>query len=143
MAETRGRLEAAVAANGFDNVAVHPFALGPTSGDAVLHPSESSCMWSLVGEGEGVVVTQRRLDDLAEEFGPPTLIKIDAEGAEVDVIRGGESLLSRHTPLLLVEFTGSEEVGEARTLLSHYSFHRLSESHWFLRPELSSLEAPP
>lgn len=35
---------------------------------------------------------------------PPTLLKLDVEGSEVRALRGAEGTLSRHRPLLLVEF---------------------------------------
>jgi len=46
-----------------------------------------------------------RVDDLVEagDIAPPTLIKIDVEGAEADVLRGAIRTLQRHRPILLVE----------------------------------------
>jgi FkbM family methyltransferase len=43
------------------------------------------------------------IDDLTQEFGPPTHIKIDVEGHETAVLRGGAAALVRHSPLLFVE----------------------------------------
>ena len=44
-------------------------------------------------------------DDLVEagEIAPPSIIKIDVEGAEADVIRGALGTLRRYRPALLVE----------------------------------------
>lgn len=46
-------------------------------------------------------VRVRRLDDITK--GPVDLIKIDAEGAEAEILRGAERTLRAHKPLLLIE----------------------------------------
>ena len=43
------------------------------------------------------------IDQLADQFGPPTHIKIDVEGHEAAVLCGGRATLARWTPLLLLE----------------------------------------
>lgn len=43
------------------------------------------------------------IDHLAEEFGPPTHIKIDVEGYEGAVIRGAKGTLKGQAPLLFLE----------------------------------------
>jgi FkbM family methyltransferase len=43
------------------------------------------------------------IDQLAEQFGPPTHIKVDVEGYEAAVIRGARGTLIRHSPLLFLE----------------------------------------
>src|SRR5450756_547539 len=52
-----------------------------------------------------VDVACARIDELVEagEIDPPSIIKIDVEGAEADVIRGAMRTLRRHKPILLVE----------------------------------------
>jgi FkbM family methyltransferase len=53
------------------------------------------------------VVPQLRLDTLLGSFPPPTFVKIDVEGAELDVLKGASKLLQQVRPKLFVE------VGEA------------------------------
>jgi FkbM family methyltransferase len=43
------------------------------------------------------------IDDLASEFGAPTHIKIDVEGHEAAVLRGGRETLERFSPVLFIE----------------------------------------
>jgi hypothetical protein len=44
------------------------------------------------------------LDDFIASNGPvPQLVKIDVEGGEYEVLRGGSNLFGRHRPLLIVE----------------------------------------
>lgn len=43
------------------------------------------------------------LDDYAADHNPPTVIKIDVEGAEGPVLRGAQEVIDRHRPTLFVE----------------------------------------
>src|ERR1700730_9591820 len=43
------------------------------------------------------------IDQLADQFGPPTHIKIDVEGYEAAVVRGAKRTLTRWAPLLFLE----------------------------------------
>jgi FkbM family methyltransferase len=55
----------------------------------------------------GVQVETVSLDHLiAEGWAPPLVIKIDVEGAELRVLRGGQSLFIEHRPILLLEIFG-------------------------------------
>jgi len=46
------------------------------------------------------------LDWLTDRFPPPRVLKIDVEGAEEDVLRGGEKLLRMVRPVVLCEVSG-------------------------------------
>jgi FkbM family methyltransferase len=43
------------------------------------------------------------IDELTQQFGPPTHIKIDVEGHEMAVLRGGRIAIARHSPILFLE----------------------------------------
>lgn len=49
-------------------------------------------------------IVQRRLR-------PPSLVKIDVEGAEANVLAGMKQTLAQHHPILLLEFDDAEEAG--------------------------------
>ena len=51
--------------------------------------------------GSGVEIPSFTLDKLAEKF-VPTYIKIDAEGAEIDIINGGKNLISEYKPKIKI-----------------------------------------
>lgn len=53
------------------------------------------------------------LDWLAERFAAPSVLKVDVEGAEALVLRGGRELLARARPRILIEVyeENAEEVG--------------------------------
>ena len=55
----------------------------------------------------GVEVETVSLDHLiAEGWAPPLLVKIDVEGAELRVLRGGQRLFAERRPILLIEIFG-------------------------------------
>ena len=56
----------------------------------------------------GVATPTTTIDQLTREFGPPTLIKIDVEGLEIEALRGGEATLREHRPSLVIEAHSAE-----------------------------------
>jgi FkbM family methyltransferase len=58
----------------------------------------------VLGSGELIDVPAVTLDDFVANGGPiPQLVKIDVEGGEYDVLRGGEDLFSTQRPLIVAE----------------------------------------
>jgi FkbM family methyltransferase len=57
------------------------------------------------------------LSDAAQRFGRPALMKIDVEGAELDVLEGGLDLLKAAKPVLLIEAHSSRLEQDCKTLL--------------------------
>ena len=55
------------------------------------------------GEVERINVRCERLDDALAEGIRPALIKIDVEGAELQVLEGATGILRRHRPLIVFE----------------------------------------
>ena len=51
--------------------------------------------------GSGAEIPCYTLDKLSEKF-VPTYIKIDAEGAEADIIKGGKDLINKHRPKIKI-----------------------------------------
>ena len=61
----------------------------------------------------------------------PTIIKIDVEGAELDVLRGARATIIRHRPALLVEVNDVEGLGQV--------LEELGYKTWSYDPERRSL----
>lgn len=106
------RLDALQARNGLDQLTVLPVALSSEAGTARLRlPIRGGgafgsfvATWETCGE---IDVVTARLDDLVAERRPPgplSLVKIDAEGFEPQVLAGATETLSTLRPLVLCEF---------------------------------------
>jgi FkbM family methyltransferase len=101
------RLTKNLEANGAYSVKALRLAAGEMQGRARLrrvngHPSLTSVEFSNYGEYS--VVT---LDSLAVDLPPPRLVKIDVEGAELEVLRGAVRVLREARPVWIVEVHGS------------------------------------
>jgi FkbM family methyltransferase len=106
----------------FPQVQVHEVALADTTGEATFHhvvtnPSYSGLKQRRFDrEGEQVEVTTvrtARLDDLVPRQTPVRFVKIDVEGAEEGVLRGGLETIRANRPFIVFEhgLGGSEQYG--------------------------------
>jgi len=114
-------LEANLDAAGFRNFEIHRFALGKDAGAGVLDRISDDNLGSSVvrkvdGEGEFRIVSG---DQLWRQTGASDLqlIKIDVEGAEVDVIEGIACTLATEKPLVCVEVLEEQRWNLVRQLL--------------------------
>jgi FkbM family methyltransferase len=122
--EARRQLEQNLALNGCDNVEVLPVAVTARAGEALLHvpatrdPSFSSLGGGRFAEGEPVRVPTTTLDEAVMSRGlSPAFVKIDVEGAELDVLDGAERTLAQR-PVLLAEVGDSTVRGVEQRLRS-------------------------
>jgi len=104
-----------LARNGATNVEVVPAALWNHSG--VVAFERSACRGAAVSSRRGVVVEPAgkeleagilsvealTLDSFAARGNPPGLIKVDVEGAEIEVLEGAEELIRHSAPVWLFE----------------------------------------
>ncbi len=138
-------LERNLAAAGASNVAVVRAAAGRERGPRALYVrGETSAVNSLFEQScyarvtEVLEVPVERLDDLVEDA--PRLVKIDVEGAELDVLEGMPRLLGAPRLALVVEWHPALQsmAGYAPDALPRWLLERgwrlHSASHWSLRP---------
>ena len=105
-------LAATLAASGHPRAHAHAIGLGRAEGTIDLPVSE----FGMASMGYEQYTTQRErcavttLDAFAAMHEPPTIIKMDVEGAELDVLDGGRRTIMEQRPTILMEFHGPEIV---------------------------------
>jgi FkbM family methyltransferase len=108
--DQRRALEAMFACH--TNVVVYNFALGSGRGQSTFvvnlgAPEESGLrqrtFYNVSGDLLHIAVTVETLDNLEIPFAVD-FIKIDAEGGEIDILKGGAKLLRRDAPIISVEY---------------------------------------
>ena len=103
-------------------VRVLDLALADNSGTARFGGGSGSGT-SRLQEGGEFEVDVRRLDDLVEEQGlAPQHVKIDVEGAEHAVLRGGEGLIREHRPTIFLSTHGPDVHGACCSLLESWGY---------------------
>jgi len=128
----RRSLVANLAMNEVHNVIVEELAVTDDDGTHAFHIQKGDVTWnsSLVGEAgrnerfeETIVVPTSSLDAYVERTGRvPSVIKIDAEGAEFLVLRGAEQTLRRHRPILIMEFDPGAAREAGRTVRDYVDY---------------------
>jgi FkbM family methyltransferase len=112
--------------NLLENIVVIPRAVSSRAGAARLQIVDDQS-WSRLEEYGEHPDTERVLevetvaiDDLvgAGELPPPTLVKIDTEGAELDVLEGMRSTFDRHRPVIVCELHDTN-AGFASAMAAH------------------------
>jgi len=107
------RLRRNVELNGFASVTVEQAAVADTSRQGTFVGGEKLVWGWLLREGEargaeGVEVSVVTIDDLvARGTPPPSMIKLDVEGAEVLALRGAADTLARIRPAVVCETHGT------------------------------------
>lgn len=106
-------------------VTVWPFALSSHEGFSTIHVVNGNYGASRVVAGDdGVRVETRTLDGLlASEHGRVSLIKIDVEGHEKEVLEGARHVITRDKPVIFIEILPDTPTGEGtRELLYGYGY---------------------
>ena len=104
--------------NGWSHVHVHPVAVAATKGEQELLLTRDVGGASLTSAGIAIPDVANRLmvptvaiDDLVErgDIPPPSVVKVDVEGAELGVLQGMQRTMAKHRPALLYEVDDGDE----------------------------------
>jgi FkbM family methyltransferase len=103
------QLRRSLSLNGYDHVEVHQVALSSTDGSAQLHLGDRAAWHTLLQgldrrEAGAIEVTTRTMDALIAQAGNPPVhvMKVDVEGAEMQVLRGAEETLAHNREIVLL-----------------------------------------
>ena len=120
----------------FQNIELEQFAIAEATGQrnfGIARRSRSSN--ALVGYGSTqmggarrVVQVQARTLDSFLDSSVPDLLKIDVEGAELEVLRGGKQTLADARPIVICEVS-SDVTGEVTALFDSYNY-RIFDGHY-------------
>lgn len=90
---------------------------------------EGSVTWNGPSSPGAITVASISLDDFASQQGggAPHLVKIDVEGAELEVLNGARRLLGEHMPKLVCEVHRPEMVETIRAFLGQLGY---ATEHW-------------
>lgn len=107
-------LQANIELNHCKNVELIPVALSDEQGTAVLFENwevnrGGASLISQSNEQAGIEVKMERLDDLFNEDDRVDLVKIDVEGFEPQVIRGGMAWFKKQQPVFIIEVSEQRE----------------------------------
>ena len=75
-----------------------------------------------VGGKTGTVIECRTLDSYLMELSPPSLVKIDVEGHEVDVLKGAIALMLITKPVIFMEAGEQTDTSEHYNLLDKHGY---------------------
>ncbi|MGB7847914.1 MAG: FkbM family methyltransferase [Candidatus Acidiferrum sp.] len=78
----------------------------------------------VLGTGELINVQAVTLDDFVAAGGPlPQLVKIDVEGGEYEVLRGGPNLFTNQKPLIIAEVHHQQAADQISAWLDEYRYY--------------------
>lgn len=131
-------LQANIELNNCKNIELIPVALSDEKGSALLFENwevnrGGASLISQSDEQQGVEVKMELLDELFDENTRVHLVKIDVEGFEPQVIRGGMTWFKKQQPIFIIEVSEKreKEVGPSPTAIlqlvqtiGNYSFYK-------------------
>lgn len=129
--ENLRRLRRHLAQSGIDRVHLVASAVGARPGRARLWRTTDTAYASLQLDAtdrgiESIEVEVETLDQVWDSHGAPRVgfVKIDVEGAEVEVLRGAACLIATCTPELLIEVDDLARLREVESLLGALGYQR-------------------
>ena len=111
---TAHHLRKTIARNDLAQVEMHQAALSDRTGTGRLRLDAQVELNRLAadGDGEEVLLTTLDFESPARAWGRIDFIKIDAEGGELDILRGGETFFAEQSPLVMFEHRAAEGENE-------------------------------
>jgi FkbM family methyltransferase len=125
-----------LALNDCTNTDIYPFALGAENGTALLYENwevnRGGASLLSQGDAEGIEVPVRRLDELLTDE-VIDVLKIDVEGFELEVLKGGIELLKNQLPVLIIEVSEQRENEKGVSPQEIYAFVQTLGNYQFFK----------
>jgi FkbM family methyltransferase len=124
------RLKNNLELNHFHNVQIFPVAAGQVNGEVKLHLADDLAYASTIavvgkhGNNQVMTTSIRKLDEIWQQVGSPqvTVLKIDVEGGELEVLKGAEELLKVCQPLIMAEANTEKYLDNLKSWLLHRGY---------------------
>lgn len=126
-----------IALNQCANVELIPLALANEKGSALIyenwHVNRGGASLISQGDTEGITINTDRLDTLFAIDSPVHLVKIDVEGFELEVLKGGKEWFKTQQPIFIIEVSTQRSNQKGATPqsimslvaeLGNYSFYK-------------------
>lgn len=126
--ENQAYIQKHISLNRVKNISLHFFALSDGVSRTMKFSRSTNASSGHLDEdqmeGEYIVVQVSSLDTLweADSFARPAVLKIDVEGAEYDVLSGGEKMILECHPVILFAGHGTAVQERCTELLSGYGY---------------------
>lgn len=125
-------LNKTVNANKFNTIEVHNTGLGLSNQTIQLikGPTAMTNIYTTPEESEHTELCNiASLDQYVKnnKLNAPSIIKIDIEGAEIDCLQGGNELINKHKPIMLIEFHDLSLLKKGYNLLESWGYRLTSQ----------------
>ena len=107
--------------NKLENITVYAAAVGEKTGVMRFDSSPCHSQGRLAPSGD-LEVSTITLDSISELNNPVSFVKIDVEGAEADVLRGGKSFFKSNRPIVLLATHGQKKADDCQKILIDYGY---------------------
>jgi len=130
--------------NSISNVEIHDMAIGNKNG-LMRFDTKSHHAQGRIGDTGEIEVNVHTLDSIEVPALPVSIMKIDVEGAEADVLQGGKLFFKKHRPIILLSTHGEKEVKDCKKILEEYGYvmfpieQKLNCNEWLIKPKESLL----
>ena len=139
----RERLDYHIKTNNTDNIRLYSKALSDSKGQSrfVSHSNDNWGMSHISSDGKGSLVDTSTIDSFVKEehIERVDIIKIDTEGHELNIVKGGSLTIEKDRPIIAIEVSEKNRTSlELFFKKLHYDFHETSDKGFKMTKNINS-----